>query len=438
MEPGSESATPQEKASTVIRKRTRQSLLAIGLLFAALFIGAAIIPIGSAVIGTGQLDVESSVKRISHPTGGVIVQIHVRDGDRVKKDELLIRLDTTVSGARADLTGRTVDQLLAQKARLRAELEGHSQLRIPAALSRRSDENARSAIESERRLFKLRRSERSGVRSQLRQRVSQLDKQIEGFEAQISSLQKQQSLIEPEREGIEKLWEKGLVTINRRNQLERTAADLEGSIAALQASIAGARARITETREQIIQVEQTARADAAAELALVNNSLNDRQAESISASDMLDRSAIRAPHDGVIDKMAFASIGEVIQPAQTIMEIVPDSDQLLVESRINPADIDQVQNGQTSRVHFTSYASPQTPVLDGEVVFISAERATERETGASYYRVRVKLDPKDIVEKNLKLVPGMPVDVFISTGSRSMLSYLTKPLSDQFSRAFRD
>ncbi len=431
-------ATPHSETVTIIRKHTRQSLLAVGLLFASLFIGAAIVPIGGAVIGSGQLNVETSVKRIAHPVGGVISQIRVRDGDRVRKGDLLVRLDATVSGARADLTGRTVDQLLAQKARLEAELEGRDELRFPAALSVRADENARAAMQSERRLFSLRRTERNGLRSQLRQRVVQLEKQIEGYGAQISSLQKQQILIEPEREGVDKLWKKGLVTINRRNQLERTAADLEGSIAALQASIAGARARITETREQIIQIEQSARADAAMEMAQISNSLNDQQVENVSASDMLDRSEIRAPYDGVIDKMAFASIGDVVQPAQTIMEIVPDSDRLLVESRIRPADIDQVQNAQISRVHFTSYASPQTPVLEGKVVFISAERTTERETGASYYRVRVRLDPKDVAKQKLTLVPGMPVDVFIATGSRSMLSYLIKPLSDQFSRAFRD
>lgn len=438
MDANVKSDAPPSQTSFVIQKRTRQSVFVIGLLFVALFLGAAIIPMGGAVIGTGQLSVESRVKRIAHPVGGVISQIRVRDGDRVKKGDLLVRLDTTVSAVTANSASRTVDQLLAQRTRLTSELEGRDTLQFPASLSARTDGDARAAMQSERRLFSLRRTERNGLRSQLRQRVVQLQKQIDGYQAQISSLQKQQILIEPERKGVDELWQKGLVTINRRNQLERTAADLEGSIAALQASIAGAKARITETREQIIQIGQSARADAATELAQINNSLNTQQAKNISASDTLDRSEIRAPYAGVIDKMVFASVDDVIQPAQTIMEIVPDSDQLVVEAQIRPADIDQVQKGQMSRVHFTSYASPQTPVLEGQVAFVSAERTTERETGASYYRARIALDPKEIEKRKLSLIAGMPVDVFIATGSRSMLSYLTKPLSDQFSRAFRD
>lgn len=432
---------PEEEAVPVedrLPLRSRHALKVIGALLGVFLLAGIIIPIGGAVIGGGALSVEGQVKRIAHPLGGVISEIRVKDGDRVKRGDVLIRLDTTVSGVRADLSGRTVAQLLASRARLEAEREGRTRLAFPPQLLGRTDADARDAMNAESRLFQLQLAERSGIRSQLQQRIVQLNRQAEGYRAQIAALRKQQALIEPERKGVQELWDKGLVTIARRNQLERTAADLEGSIASLEASIAQAQARVTETQQQIFQVEESARSDAGKELAQVNNALNEQQVQQVAAGDAFDRSNIRAPYDGVIDKLAFVSVGDVIQPAQPIMEIVPQSERMVADVRISPADIDRVAKGQDARVRFTAFAASATPELPGKVIFVSADRSTEQQTGMSFYRVKIEVDAKSLAKEDLKLVTGMPVEVFIATGSRSMLSYVTKPLADQFARSFRD
>ncbi|MBV2149745.1 HlyD family type I secretion periplasmic adaptor subunit [Sphingobium sp. AS12] len=396
------------------------------------------IPIGGAVITSGQLGVESRVKRINHPTGGIISRILVKDGDRVKKGQLLLRLDTAVTGASADLSGRTVDQILAQRARLLAEREGRGDITFPEELTNRKNEGALEAMRAEQRLMSLKSNERASLRGQLKDRINQLNYEIQGYRGQIVALQQQKELIGPEREGVRKLWEKKLVTINRLNELERTAISLDGSIASLHTSIAQTRARISETRQQLLQIDETARSEAAQELAQVNAALNERKLANISADDMLSRAEIRAPYDGVIDKLAFATVGSVVQPAEPIMEIVPDEEGLVVECAVNPADIDQVKTGQDARVRFTAFSSGTTPEFPGQVTFVSAERAQDEHSGASFYRARVAIDRDKVAHEGLALRPGMPAEVFISTESRSMLSYITKPLQDQFRRAFSD
>lgn len=400
---------------------------------------AAFVPIGGAVIGVGKVGVESRVKRIAHPTGGVISEIAVRNGQHVAKGQLLMRLDDRVTGADATYSNLTVEQLLAQRARLEAERLGVAgSLRFPPELLRASTASARKAMEDERRLFAIRRSEQAQLRAQLAARIAQFEQQITGYRAQIASLQQQRALIEPERLGVKELWEKQLVTISRLNQLERTAADLDGNIAALQAQIASTRARITEAQEQAIQVGETRRAEAGQELAQVNTALNQQQLRSVAAVDQQDRSEIRAPYSGTVEKIAFAAIGDVVKAAEPIMEIVPDADQMVVEAGVNPDDIDQVETGQKATVRFTSFNRAATPEIEGKVTYVATDRSDNPETGQAFFMVRISVDPAELRREGLALRSGMPAEVYIQTGDRSMLSYIFKPLRDQFTRAFRD
>lgn len=419
-----------------LQKFGRWALFAVAFLIFGLGSAAAFIPIGGAVIGTGNLTAESGIKTITHPNGGVLQDILVEDGDRVEKGQLLVRFDTNVSEVSADLSGRTVNQLMAQKARLEAEREGLGRMRLPAELARRDDPAVKDAIEAEQRLLALHQQERRNMRSQLSERISQLNEQISGYRSQIAALQRQQALIQPEREGVKQLWDEGLVTIDRLNRLERSAVDIDGSIASLRANIAQTGARISETREQIISIDATARSEAGDELAQVTSALNDQRIRNADADDQFERSTIRAPYDGVVDKLAFRTIGGVVQPAEPIMEIVPTGDQLVVEASISPTDIDRVREGQNARLRLSAFNMTTTPEIHGVVTYVSAERTTNPEQNYSYYRVRVTLDKAEVERENLQLKAGMPVEVFISTGSRSMLSYITKPLRDQFARAF--
>ncbi|WP_156680275.1 HlyD family type I secretion periplasmic adaptor subunit [Sphingomonas profundi] len=422
-----------------LQGRRRAALIAVGALVLSFVLLAVLIPIGGAVVGSGQVGVESRVKRVAHPNGGTIAAIYVHDGDHVKKGDILIRLDDDVTGAQSTLSSLTVGQLMAQRARLEAERLGTGSIVFPDDLRTRQDAGARQAMADEEKLFRIRRAEQAGMRAQLAARMAQYRKQIGGYQAQIAALRKQTTLIEPERRGVKELWDQGLVTISRLNQLERTSADMEGNIASLQAEIAQTQARITEAQEQLIQLGETRRADAGTQLTAINGNLNQERIRSVNAADVQERSVIRAPYSGTVDKLQFATIGDVVRPAETILEVVPDRDRLLVEASISPADVDQVSKGQHARIRFTAFNSTATPEITGSVTLVAPDRTTDPNSHQSYYAVRVAVDQRDLARwPELKLLPGMPAEIFIETGSRSMLSYLTKPLRDQFARAFRD
>lgn len=411
--------------------------IAAGLLI-LLFLLAAFVPIGGAVIGSGQAGVETRVKRIAHPTGGVIAMIAVTNGEHVEKGALLMRLDDRVTGAEASFSNLTVEQLLAQRARLEAERLGARAIAFPPELAGSTSASARKAMTDERQLFVTRLSEQGQLRAQLAARVMQHTQQIRGLEAQIDSLQRQRALIGPELEGVRELWGKKLVTINRLNQLERTAVDIDGNIGSLRAQIAQARARITEAQEQSIQLGETRRAQAGTELGYVNTALNDQRLRSVAASDQQDRSEIRTPYSGTVEKLAFSAVGDVVKPAEPILEIVPDHDAMVVEVAISPVDIDQVRPGLQARVHFSSFNRATTPEIPAKVIYVATDRSDNPEAKASFYMVRVQVDQAALQREGLDLRSGMPAEVYIETGNRSLLSYVTKPLRDQFMRAFRD
>lgn len=423
----------------IMAKRMRLAMIAVAMLVFVIGGAAILVPIGGAIIGSGQVSVESRVKRIAHPQGGIVAEILVENGDHVQAGQIMLRLDDTVSEADASYSTLSVYQLLAQRARLEAERLGSGAISFPAELTSSRSPGAQQAMADEQRLMALRRSELGGQIAQLNARIVQYNEQIAGYNGQIGALRQQSALIEPERKGVDDLWEKGLVTISRRNQLERTAVDLEGSVSALRSDIAQAQARITEAREQIIQLNESRRSNAGTELARINEALNQQQVRSVSAEDQQGRSVIRAPYSGVVDKLAFFATGDVIKPAETIMEIVPDSDTLLVEGSISPGDIDQANIGQNARIRFSAFNSTATPEIRGKVIHVAAETTTNRETQQSFYPIRVEIDEADLRAAGLPdLKPGMPAEIFIETGSRSMMSYITKPLSDQLARSFRN
>lgn len=434
-----DSLLPTDEHDAAIHTPLRGSLLAVGALVFGLGGAAAFVPIGGAVVGSGQVGVASHVKRVAHPTGGIIARIMVRNGDHVRRGDVLMRLDDTVSGADARLSTLSVDQLIAQRARLEAERLGASSIAFPAALAQRSDAGARRAMGDEQRLFAIRRGEENGMRAQLAARIGQYREQIAGYRAEIAAMGRQAALIEPERQGVKTLWGKGLVTLARVNQLERTRVDMDGSIGSLRAQIAQTQARITETREQAIQLGETRRSDAGTQLSALNATLNQQQVRSVSAGDAQGRSVIRAPYDGVVDKLAFATVGDVVKPAETILEIVPDGDTLVVETTVSPTDIDQLRPGQPARIRFSAFNATSTPEIHGRVTVVAPERTTDPQSRLSFYAVRVEIDQAELArEGGMTLKPGMPAEVFVETGNRSMLSYLTKPLRDQLARAFRD
>lgn len=416
----------------------RRSLILAASLFGFLLLLAAFVPMDAAVIGHGQVGLESRVKRVSHPGGGVVTELAVRNGDHVRAGQVLVRLDNRVSSADATYSSLSVEQLMAQQARLEAERSGAGRIVYPAELASAGTPSALRAMADESRLFAIRREETERLRSQLRSRIEQLDQNVRAVQAQIASLEAQRRLIEPELRSVRELWDQKLVTISRANQMERTAVDLEGNVAAQQAQIAQLRARISETREQLIQLDSTKRSQAGEELARVNGTLNEQRMRQVAAVDQNTRSTIRAPYAGVVEKMVLSSLGEVVRPAEPIMEIVPDREDMVIEASVSPTDVDQVRPGQLARIRFSAFNLAATPEIAGRVIYVATDRSDNPEARQSYYMVRVAIDQAALRREHLDLRSGMPAEVYIRTGRRALLTYLTKPLRDQFVRAFLD
>ena len=421
-----------------LQRSFRLALGVIGALVAGLIALAALTSTQGAVIAMGEVAVSSRVKKIAHPTGGVIAEIYVHNGQHVRRGDPLIRLDSTVSGVSASALGDTAEQLTASVARLTAERDGAGAITFPASLTQNPTPAKIAAMAQARQMFALRRSARDNQLAQTNERATQTEQQIASLQAQRAATQKQIALVQPELEGIRTLRDQQLVTVNRANQVERTAVDLQGQLASFDAQIAQARAHMAEIRQSGLQLAQDAHTQAATELADAQARLSDQSVRRVSASDQLNRAMIRAPYDGVVEKLG-ATVGGVVSPTETIMEVVPSGDELTVEARVSPTDIDQIAGGQPVMLRFSAFNARTTPELNAKLTQVSSERFTDDHTGQAYYKVVAEVAPAELRRLDgLKLVPGMPVEVFIQSGERSLLSYLTKPLRDQFSRAFRE
>ncbi|MDG5489263.1 HlyD family type I secretion periplasmic adaptor subunit [Sphingomonas sp. BGYR3] len=429
---------PFQSHQAALRGQARRAILIIGLLAALLLGAAALVQTRAAVVASGTVTVEHQVKKIAHPVGGVIAELYVRDGHRVRRGDRLMRLDDRVTGESVMRIGETVEQLLAQQARLTAERDQAGQIAFPASLSR-SNPSAVAAMEAESRLFALRRQARATEAGQFEERIRQAQQQIAALDAQVTANRRQIALIEPERDNLRSLYERRLVTVARLNEVERTSVSLNGDSAALRAQVAQIRAQIAELRQQAAQARIAMATQAGIDLAEVTSRLNEQSVRSVAASDQKDRSLIVAPQDGVIDKLAFTTIGGVVPAGQTILNLVPTGDRLVVEAHVPVTDIDSVRVNQPAELRFSAFNAQTTPQLKGRVLRVAPERTVDERTGASFYVVAVEVSPAELALLNgRELVSGMPVEVFLQTGSRSFLSYLFKPLADQFNRAFRE
>jgi HlyD family secretion protein len=370
----------------------------------------------------------------------VVGDVRARDGDRVKAGDILIRLDETVTRANLSIVTKGLTELYARKARLGAERDGVDTVALPKELaSKASDPDVQEAFGSERKLFELRRTARLGQKDQLRQRVKQLQEQIIGLTAQQDAKTKEMALIDKELEGVRELFAKNLVQINRLTSLEREEARLQGERGQLIASAAEAKGKIAETELQILNVDQEFTSDVAKELRETDGKIGEYVERKVTAEDQLKRTDIRAPQDGIVFQSNANTVGGVVTAGDPIMLIVPQADNLLVEAKVDPRDIDQVQFGQPVLLRFTAFSARTTPEINGTVVRVAADTSTDQRTGQPYYLVRIAMTTDEVARLgDVKLAPGMPVEAFIQTGERTMISYLTKPLRDQLMRAFRE
>jgi HlyD family secretion protein len=418
-----------------IRQHQRYGLVLSLLLVVGVGGWAFATEISGAVIGNGQIVVETNVKKVQHQYGGVVSELLVTEGSQVKAGDIVVKLSDTVTRANLAIVEGTLNELLVRQSRLEAERDGLDIIVEPTAMN---DEMKR-LMEGERQLFSFRRKARDGQISQLKQRIDQAREQIRGLEEQVDAKRQEREFITEELAGLRDLWRKKLVPITRVTALERDATRIVGESGQLTANIASTKGKIIETELQILQVDQDLRKESSNELRDIQVKVAEATERKVTALDQLNRSDLRAPQDGVVYQLSVHTRGEVVAAGEPAMLIVPSDESLAVETKIVPRDIDQLRLGQRARLRLSALNQRTTFELHAEVTRVGADAEFDRQTGRSFYTVRLSLPKTEIAKLNgVKLVPGMPVEAFITTEQRTVMSFLTKPMSDQIMRAFRE
>jgi HlyD family secretion protein len=422
-----------------LKRHLLVGVAAVAVVGGIVFGWATLTEISGAVIAPGKLVVDSNVKKVQHPTGGVVGDLRVKDGDHVRKGDIVARLDETQARTNLAIVTKALDELAARQARDEAERDGADKVTFPAELmSRRNDPEVAQVVSSEQRLFEIRRAARAGQKAQLVEQVDQLRQQIQGNVEQEAAKAKEIDWIQQELAGVRGLWKQNLVPFSRVTTLERDGARLEGERGALIASIAQARGRIAETQLKILQIDEDLRTEVGKDLAEIRGKKSELGEKRVAAEDLLKRIDLIAPQDGKIFQRSVHTVGGVIQAGEVVMLVVPDSDALIIEAKVQPSDVDQIHLGQSAVVRFSAFNRRTTPELNGEVIEIGADVTQDDKRNESYYSVRIRIPDSELSRmEGLLPVAGMPVEAFIETSPRTVMSYLVRPMREQVDRTFR-
>jgi HlyD family secretion protein len=420
--------------------------LVVGMLVNLILIGgvggwAAVEEISGAVIAPGLIVVESNAKRVQHQEGGIVKEIRSRDGDLVIAGDLLVKLDDKVVKANLAIITSELRELATQEVRLIAERDEKVRMHYPPDLVKSGKQNAAlaSSLSDQRALWETRRSTLQGRKAQLEEQIAQLQDHIRGLMIQRTSKTESVRLINERLEALTPLLPEGLVMATEITTLKRDRAALVGDRGELVSQIAQAYEKISERRLQTIQAVEEFRSGVLEDLQTVRARITQLQEEKIDALDKFQRVDIRAPRTGYVHQMKVHTVGGVVGAGETLMMIVPREDALIVEAQIQPTDVDQVQQGQVAIVRLPAFNQRTTPELTAYVTTISADLTRDEITGTSYYIARLLIGDEELVKLEQKiLMPGMPVEAFIQTGERTVLSYLVKPLNDHIVHAFKE
>lgn len=394
--------------------------------------------ISGAVVAPGIVVVEGEVKKIQHQNGGIVAGLHVREGERVGAGALLITLDATIAQSMLSQIDSQLIQLVARRARLEAERDGHERAELPPTYPTGESEAAATAMR-EQLYLKESRISRAQQAEQLQERLGQFEREVEGLSSQVAAKSKEIELIAVELRGVEELLKQNLVPISRATALQRETARLGGEKGALTASVAKVKGQMAEIRIQLLSIDQRAKAEAVKELGEVEATISQLNERRVAALDTLRRVEIRAPQSGYVHQLAIHTIGGVIQPGAIILQIVPDQDRLAVEFRVSPTDIDQIHLGQRVNLRFSAFNQRTTPDVSARLARISADAVRDAQTGNIYFVGRANAEPEAIARLGaLTVGPGMPVEVFVETGERPAVSYFLKPLTDALRRTMRE
>jgi HlyD family secretion protein len=410
------------------------------LLFGGLGTWSAVASISGAVIANGSITVEGKPQTIQHLDGGIIGEIHVRDGDSVNAGDILIKLDDTLLSSNLAIVQNRLYEAMILKDRLEAERDNAKSIQLSPELAIAAKQpDIIRAIEGQQKLFEARRAIQEGQVNQLNRRIVQSRDQIDGLEALKQSKVEQIGLVNEELSGLKSLQQRGLASNSRVLTLEREASKLQGEIAGYDSEIARINNVISETEIEILQGTRDFQEKVLDELKNTTAQIIEFAEQRNAALEKLKRVDIRSPVTGLVHGMNVHTVGGVISPASPIMQIIPSHDRLIVEARVEPQSIDQLYIGQPAKVVLSAFSRRTTPDLTGTVLTISPDRIQDQKTGQSFYQVDIALSSSEIrALENVTLVPGMPVESFIKTTDRTALSYLVKPFTDQLTRAFRE
>ncbi|MEL7049402.1 MAG: HlyD family type I secretion periplasmic adaptor subunit, partial [Pseudomonadota bacterium] len=424
---------PPSQPSDGLRNYIRLGVAAVVLLIGGVGGWAATTEISGAVLASGVLKVDSNVKPVQHPSGGVVKDIRVKNGDKVAAGDVLITLDETVLRAQMLMSSKQIDELMIRAARLKAERDKADAMDIAASLKNQAEEaHIADAMSGETSLFQSRVTSHEKLIEQLRERVAQIQREITGIEGQIRAKDDEVDLIAEELKGLEVLEQQQLVTTNRITSMRREAARLRGERAALIARAAQSRGRIAEIEINMVQRETDRTTEVVRELREVQSKLAELTERKVAASDQLNRVDITAPQAGLVHELSVFSEGAVVKPGDPILKIVPAQDKLVVQARIPPTQIDRVRLGSVAFLMFTALNQRTTPTIEGTVKRIAADLTRDAVSGEHFYNTRIVISQSEMEKLgDVDLIPGMPVDVQIRTDDRTALSYLLKPFTDQ-------
>ncbi|WP_313506143.1 HlyD family type I secretion periplasmic adaptor subunit [Stutzerimonas kunmingensis] len=417
-------------------RKARTVGLAIVLITFGLFGGwATFAPLESAALAPGVVTVQSYRKTVQHLEGGIVKELHARDGDMVRAGDPLIVLDDTQIRAEYGMTRSQLVAAQAMEARLRAERDGVDQIDFGDMLESES-KRAIEAREGETQVFNARRGSRLGEVSVLEKRIGQLNEQISGLHSMINTKRSLENSYKNEISELKQLLSEGYVDKQRLLEQERKLDMLRAEVADHQSEITKTELQISETELQVLQLNKDFNSEVVGQLSEVQTKVFDLREKMAALEDRLSRVVIRAPEDGMILGMKVHTIGGVVSPATPLLDIVPSISDLIVEAQVSPIDIDRVSAGKSADIRFSAFNSATTPVIQGEVRHVSADRLINEETGMPYYLARVALTEEGSrALGSLKLQPGMPAEVLINTGERTMLQYLMQPATDAFARS---
>jgi HlyD family type I secretion membrane fusion protein len=422
---------------------TRSSLIGYGgmIAFVAAFgYWAATAPLSGAAISPGVIAAAGQNLKVQHLEGGTAIEVLVKEGDRVKLGQTLVTLDPTVPRAQLDRLVKFEVTQSARALRLIGERDGAETFEVPRELSQRATvAGLGSMIAEQQGEFNARLNRHKNELVILGERVSQLTESMVGLEARREASEKQLKIVSEETVRKLKLLDKGLTARDQYTQLLRSQADLLGQVSAAEAQIASTRNQINEAREQITRAQSQRVEDAIRELSDAQSKISDNQEQIKAARAVLERTIVKSPADGVMVSLKVNSPGIVIRPGDTVYELLPTSSDLLVEAKVDPRNIDSLRIGQDARLRFVALNNTTTPEVPATVTYISADRLVDPATNQPYYQARLRITeelPEEI--RSEQIYPGMPVETYFSTGERTFFAYLIKPITDSFSRSFRE